>query len=337
MLDSLIDLCLSCLSLNGSGWLIALAIVILALNQVHSSHANSDTGNSHAILPPSDFGRVEFPTAAPHTVIVQLLSIYVTPRNYIKLFSFFTRKIVIITKINDRSFLNNTFRFFLFYYMIVSAPAAVMVPINYNSSYNYQSLIALLLMMLTNAIGDVISFKITMKNAKRLIKYECSNNDNSKEKDFFYGVKIEMFMYFITICDLIVALFICFFVLVLTSVYFGVSIGEYEFEFTQHALNGSLTRIINFWDTVNEPYWIKKQWGQVDGPGLPMLLIYSISSFFPTILLLLCSIIWTLLFPVRIIFMTKMDKFKKLFFSEVSVLILCIIINLAVETSLRYI
>ena len=121
-----------------------------------------------------------------------------------------------------------------------------MVPINYSVNYDNHAIAALLLMMLTNAIGDVFSLKITLGNVNiifRLYKSELPKNHKLTLKE---NMMFEFKIYIVTIRDMLFALMILFFVLVLTSVYFGVSVGEYKFELSRSALEGIAQRIIDF-------------------------------------------------------------------------------------------
>lgn len=321
IISDLSKVCLDCLSLNSQGYSLFYGIIVLYAGLARSNQL-SHIENSHA---PgiSDLSQFTIPPPTLQAMILQFLSSFMTPNTYVSILNSFALKIDRITGVSRRSFAHNVAVFFLFYYLIVSAPAAVMMPVNYDAKYNFDSIAALFLMMLTNAAGDVVSFKITMNNVRKITRFQEKLTNDIKEPDFRDSIKTEITLYVITISDMILASAVCFLVLLLTSVYFGISIGEYKLEASYEALSGSYKRILCFWSTAWEPYWISKNWGEVSGGGLPMLLFYSVSSFIPTLIFVLFSVLWTILMPMRIIFFSKMKTLTKIIASEVVVFVLC--------------
>lgn len=311
--------CWDCFSLNGSSFLLVYASFVFFVGMAHKPDP------LEAQMYPQDmpiFFPFQVPCPSIQTMILHALSFLLTPRSYMLIIQRTTNAIDTVTGVNRRSMLKNIVVFFLFYYLIVSAPAASMVPIHYNATYNLQSIAALFLMMLTNAIGDVISYKITIANVRRLntaFGLWCNNRTQLAN-----SAALEFTLYVTTIIDMLLALAICIVVLILTSIYFGVSVGEYRFEFSASFINGASSRFVGFWDTAWEPYWFRENIINQRSNGLPMLLIYSVSSFVPSLVLILFSLIWTFLMPLRIIFSSNLNKYAKIIFAELVVLAICI-------------
>lgn len=318
----LANVCLDCLSLNSSGFGMLYAAIVLYVGLVYSRQSPQP---QQASVGMPDLSQFAIPVASFQTMVLQITAAFLTPNTYVATLMFCARKMDQLTGVSRRSFIGNVIVFFLFYYFIVSAPAAVMLPTNYpGAKYDLQSIAALFLMMLTNATGDVISYKITMANVKRVTEFQAKAIGRRNHTSFVDCIKTELSLYAITLIDMAFAFAICLVVLLLTSVYFGVSVGEYKFEFSQQALSGATKRLLMFWDTALEPYWIKKDWADSSGNGLPMLLIYSVSSFIPTILFAAFAALWTFLMPIRIIFFANIKKPIKILASEFSVLALCV-------------
>lgn len=199
-----------------------------------------------------------------------------------------------------------------------------MIPIEYDVVYNIQSVVALLAMILTNAVGDFVSIKITLINTKKLFIYYRKNLGTEKSEESLYkSFRVELLFYLVALRDMAISLIVLLGVLVLTSIYFGVSVGEYKFEFTEDFFFGALNRVDIFIKTAMEPYWFRSNLIDLDNGGWPMLLIYSLTSFLPTFIILTMAILWTIAMPLRIICLSSMNKYKKIFFSELSVLIMC--------------
>ncbi|PCI04100.1 MAG: hypothetical protein COB78_07130 [Hyphomicrobiales bacterium] len=250
------------------------------------------TGVTTEVIP--DFEEFNIPPITPQTLLLRFLSDLLTPRNYILCLRRVTQKLQSITGINRRGFLKNIGVMFIFYYLVVSAPAAAMIPINYSVEYTLQSIVALLAMMLTNAIGDYFSIKLTIGNVKRIVRYHRrSLVKNGEPTSFTKSLKTEAILYAITIFDMLIAFGILVVVLLLTSLYFGVSIGEYQFEFTHTAIEGAKERLGLFWTTAMEPYWFRDTVLPDNASGLPMLFIFSVTSFVPSVLILVFALFWT--------------------------------------------
>jgi len=255
-----------------------------------------------------------------HGMLVQQMAVLLTPKNYVSLLANFYTAIRQLTGIDKRGPVKNAVVFFVFYYLIVSAPAAVMRPSNFQVSYDSLSLFALVMMMLTNAIGNLISLKLTFRNVERLRGQFDEESDASPAQKSYWA---EFRLYATTIVDAAMAFGVLVVVLILTSIFFGWSVGEYGITLSTGIMDGALGRAQSFWTTVNEPY----QFAPELVPGVdfsaPMLLIFSLTTFVPTALLLGFSLFWTLLMPLRIIFHTELPPILKILSSEAVVFALC--------------
>lgn len=316
------DACVDCLTLNGSVFFLLYAAFVLYIGLAYEKKWVPTSGTSPQVLP--DLAIFNIPAVSIQTTIFQLLSRILTPRNYIFCLRKITQNLRSMTGFARRSFIKNIFWLFALYYFIVSAPAVAMLPMNFNVKYNSQSIIALLLMMLTNAVGDFISIQITIHNIRKVFKYhQLHLRKDAGNASFFSSLKTEFFLYATTIFDMVLALVVLMGVLVLTSVYFGVSIGEYQFDLTNEFLEGAKRRIISFWSTAFEPYWFRESFYDGAGDGLPMLFIYSVTSFVPTFIILAFSLFWTLAMPLRIIYLSEINKYLKIVLSELVVFLIC--------------
>lgn len=321
MVRTFFSACYDCLTLNGSGWALAYGAIILffaiAKTSRFADESTRSEGNLASLLAANP-GALSI-----HGMVVQQAAILLTPNNYVSLLAKLYSMLRKLTGIERRTLLGNVFVFFIFYYMIVSAPAAVMRPANYQVSYDALSLFALALMMLVNALGDIVSLRLTFRNVEKLHEIFAAESADMNAKESF---RAEFRLYFTTLIDVAMALVVLFTILITTSVLFGWSIGEYGVSLSSGVLDGSWNRIENFWSTVNEPY----QFAPELVPGLkfsaPMLLIFSLTTFLPTLLLLLFALAWTLLMPLRIIFHTELPALTKLLASEAVVLVLCSIV-----------
>ena len=333
MIEILLDPCSGCLNVGkwgwATGWASAYGVVVLLF-----AFAKTGTFTSEAIKSENALASLwsANPSALPIIgMIVQKMAIILTPRNYILLLASLYQLLRRLTGIDRRSMLGNIFIFLIFYYVVVSGPAAVMRPKNFlDVPYTALSLFALGMMMLTNAIGDIISLRITFRNVGKLkILYEEKNSDSSIKTSYWTEARL----YFTTMIDALMALCVLFVILLLTSVFFGWSVRTHGITPSTCLLEGSLCRIQSFWSTVHQPYIFVPELVpgfllefMPDNISLPMLLIFSLTTFLPTAALLIFSIIWTLLMPLRIIFHTNLHRVTKIFFSEIVVFSLCTVV-----------
>lgn len=324
--SALVDACWRCLTLNGSIFYLIFPIIVIYFG---ISYDERLLIRPHKHMNP-ELGEFTIPTNSIHAEVVRYISKRLTPLWFVIIVRSITQKTKKITRINNRTFIGNLFFFFILYYLVVSAPAAAMAPINYNVSYDVQAILALFLMMITNAFGDVISLKITLSNIKKIF-HTYQNSKNHEFESLRESMIFEAKIYLITIKDMLFALLILVAVLLLTSIYFGVSIGEFKFELTENTLNGALERISSFWSTALEPYWFVVDINPDTDKGLPMLFYYSLTSFIPTILILLTAITWTFTLPLRVIYYSNLTKFKKILISESVVIALCAFVILGTD------
>ena len=312
------EACKYCADLN-IVWMFWVYAAVIALLAVFDRKIQTATTETH-IFP--DLGAIEIPQKSVPALLLEQITYRLNLEVYVHFFRKIVDGIVKITRFKKRGVACNIFVMFVFYYMIVTPFAGIMVPINYSVTYDFNSVLAMLLMILTNAVGDVVSILITL-NSFSLI-YKRFNDQGAKpyEKETFIdNVKEEFFLYAITLRDGLLAALVLAAVLILSSVCFGASIGEYDIGLSKSFFSGAWDRIMVFWDTAWEPYWFKES--SATSLGVPGLLIYSISSFVPTFLIVAMALVWTIFLPVRVMLLSQKSTVLKLIFSESCIFGMC--------------
>lgn len=321
--NDIVSYCEKCITLNGAHWYIFYAIFVAVSVIMFDNKYSYNTPNKG----PSDSARLDLVQFSIQSIFTKSLSTVFKTSVFFAVLQYIGKIVNSITGINSGQHWSKTiFKFSIFYYCIVSAPAVAMIPANFLQHLNGQSAAALGLMMLTNAIGDYFSIKITLRNIERVTNfYQTKLNYNVHYyKSFMHSLYIEMRFYLITVFDMLLALLILIAVLIFTSIYFGVAIGEYEFSFSREFLHGAIDRAPRFWETAFEPYIMRGTELSEQNNGIPMLFIYSLTSFIPSIVILLTSLIWMFFLPLRIVTLSLLSKPKKILVSELIVASMCV-------------
>ena len=323
---SFFNLCKQCIDIHQTSTLIFGAYVaVISLASLFKNKTIRDAKqHSVQVTPASDLGNQNmFPNKLSRKFL-NLLVNAVSINNFVIFFGKTTDFLNRVSFSDNKSFFKRVFYLFIAYYMIVTPFAFIMYPIKYSVNNTSYALISLFLMMLTNAFGDAISFKITLKNASKIKSYNIADryfdvaNNTEELLDSF---KFEFKLYITMIRDALIALWIFVCVIVLTSVYFGSSIGEYGFA-DLSIVTDSYNRILYFWETINTPYRFRESIIK-SNIELPMLLIFSITSFIPTLLILLTALIWTFLLPIRLVIKLNLDRKYKFSLAQATIFIFC--------------
>ena len=218
-------------------------------------------------------------------------------------------------------------RMFHYYYLIIPIPAAFMTPVRHTQrEVTPELLVIFLVLLIINALGDTLSIKITLHNfsttLKRLEGKVKLSGEQLNRSPVIYIVKDELKMYFTAIKDLSLAIMILVCVLFLTSIAFGYQIGEYDLVTDSETLSKMLDRGFRFYELIYENYWFKGE-DLNSNSGIPGMFILGISTFIPTIFMLLVTLLWTFLLPLRFVIHLPTSLPKRVFMAETAVLSIC--------------
>lgn len=222
----------------------------------------------------------------------------------------------------------------IFYLVVIPLPAAFLPPVGHvQTDPDVHLLIATLLLILVNAVGDMVSVKITIWNYRHAMNMAVhmgiARNAYGKQNKltFSSGVREELIFYGMTVLDLFFASLSLIGVLMISNILFGVQIGQYKFTADMESLGMMWDQATSFWVLRHELYWFR---GDEDGfmgyPGIPGMLIFGITTYLPTILVGLAAIVWTLALPIRIIFGKTMGSIARLTTSQFVVFTYCMFV-----------
>jgi len=217
----------------------------------------------------------------------------------------------------------------VFYFLIIPLPAAFLAPIGYAQAQpDIHLLTAVVLLIFVNAIGDLISTRITIRIFENILSICRKRPPVEKNGRLKQGALFELKIYFTTILDMIAVIAVLCCVLVLSSVLFGVQIGAYRFSFEFETLASMWDRATRFPELFSELYWFR-DFGETVDPigGIPGMLIFGATTFIPTIIILGCSLIWSLTIPLRVVLQLPKSKVSRIFSAELSVFAVCLIVS----------
>lgn len=310
MLESLYDICFECFTFLrdfSGGWITYYIITLLCFGAIHEKNSIVLEEHKHIVNP--DIGNLismnrVLNISRMSNMLFHKLANIINLTLYIKITRNLANFLKTLTGVKEKNSFTtvskNIWTFFVFYYVVVFTPAVIMVPVGYDLELygGIQSISALLLMMLTNAIGDLISIKITLKNIRRIYHYH-QNIKSTKQRILIIE---ELKIYSIAIIDILLALIVLFGVLILTSIYFGVSVEEYKFELSKEFFEGAAGRVDIFFETVMHPYVFRDVFSASSDAKLPMLFIFSLTGFLPSALILFLCFCCIISIPFRFIY-----------------------------------
>jgi len=218
-------------------------------------------------------------------------------------------------------------RYFILYYVVVTLPAAFLTPVAHlQRKPDLQLLAAALLLIVLNALGDVISVRLTLRNVEKL-KFEETNHLDNPTAEFWQGIRNELTYYLAVLKGSAYPLVVLVVVLALSSVLYGVQIGELDIAFSMKFLAGAWDRMLRFPELAFQLYWIRGQPGPFGTSGIPGLFLYGVVSFIPVIILFSLALAWLVLLPLRMAVNLPLGKFQRLVVSELSVIFVCVLVS----------
>jgi hypothetical protein len=231
---------------------------------------------------------------------------------------------------DNPSFLRSFIRFFNLYYVIIVLPAAFMPPVAGQRRADFHLLAAVILLIFINALGDAISFRYVLNDfPPTLTKFrsvKTPSKINSRAR-LWRSVKVELSYYLTVAKGVTIPLAVLVLILALSSVLYGVQIGQFNFELSIGFLQNAWERMLRFPELVAELYWFVDRPGPFGWAGIPGLFIYGIISFTPVIVLGLLALFWLLLMPLRIAVNFPGPLWARVILSESAVYVVCLIIS----------
>ena len=216
----------------------------------------------------------------------------------------------------------------VFYFVIIPLPAAFLPPVGGTQiDPSAQLMLATVLLILANAIGDMISVNCSSKiirTALSLSRTRNHKNSNKKSNNDTSPLN-ELKLYIFLLLDLIVATGFLILVLMASSVMYGIQIGEFDFNSEVKTLALMWESAKDFYRLFGAFYWFANDPdGFLGQPGIPGMAVFSLTTFFPTLLIGLSAFIWILVLPIRILLSKKISRFTTLIASQLCVFVICL-------------
>ena len=227
-----------------------------------------------------------------------------------------------------------------FYFIIIPLPAAFLPPVNgAQIDPGVQLMIATLLLIVVNAVGDTISVNFSSRIIRRALNLSRAKNHEKStvSADSQVSVKDEINLYTFLLLDLVCATGCLILVLMVSSVLYGVQVGEYTLNYEPATLSLMLESAKDFCRLFGALYWFEEDPDAVLGqPGIPGMILFSLTTFLPTLFIGLSALAWFIVFPIRILFLSKkINLFIKFFASEFFVFVLCLGYVLIISIDIR--
>lgn len=229
----------------------------------------------------------------------------------------------------------------VFYFVIIPLPAAFMPPVGgIQIAPSAQLMVATVILIFANAIGDMFSVNCSVKIIRKALnipRNEMSREETYSEQQNLSSTKIELIeelkFYGYLFLDLIVATSFLILVLMISSVMYGVQIGEF-------GLSSDKATLLLMWDSAwnfdrlfGAFYWFANDpTGFLGQPGIPGMLVFSLTTFFPTLLIGLSAFIWVMVLPIRILISKEIGRIQALIASQACVFLICL--GFSVTTSI---
>src|SRR5437763_8409562 len=195
-----LSFCKTCLLFNGSGFYLIYGILVFIASITPFDIADrlgkdlSRDKNASAPAPIGDLGTFSPPKVSINTLILGLI-LQIASFNF---FQFIMRKalhfIRVVFMMSDNPSLLVSFRRYLVLYSLaIPLPAAFMPPVSHaQRKPDFQLLTVVILLICINALGDVISIRMTLRNVDKLLLKGTKDTAN----DFWGGVRREALYYF---------------------------------------------------------------------------------------------------------------------------------------------
>lgn len=333
-LGKIVWFCNQCVYSTSSEIYIAYALLVLAagfiasrINFAHPAALGADGSSTALVL--GEFGRLDQPKKSIQSQAISAIVSILSVETFFFLIDAvvsFVKKIANITepRIQMRTFV----RFLNFYFIVIPLPASFMPPVPPHVQRPPDAILlsAVVLLIITNAIGDVFSFNLTIWS---YTKFENRYRERGAPKDesplsFYRSLWSEAVIYYVILRGAAYSLLVLIIVLTVSSVLFGVQVGECTFALTSDNALKVLDRMRRFPELAGEMYWFKAGGPAPFGlPGIPGIFIYGMTTFLPTILMLAFALVWLLALPLRIALFLPANATLRVLISEITVLALC--------------
>ncbi len=339
------SICLNCLTFGTSGFYLLYATIVLLTGLLTPSLAQGASvgasGGQNREMVLGDIGRITVPGFGEGSIVskfyVALMNFF-NPLTYLIITEYFLKSIRWVLGLGETGF--DYWRVFkrliVFYFLVIPLPAAFLPPIGYpQAPPDAHLLTAIVLLIFVNAVGDLISARITIRNFERVASM-CRNQPPAEQKQHLkQGALFELKIYLTTVVDMIAAIAVLCVVLMFSSVLFGVQIGVYTFSLELDTLVSMWGRAVRFPELASEMYWFR-QYGdpsKLDW-GIPGMLIYGASTFIPTIFMLCSALFWSATIPLRIVLQLPKSKIYRILSAELSVFVICLIVSIVFSVSI---
>jgi hypothetical protein len=304
------------------------ALSFFRLHKVGDAVATSSVSQDKLPPMPGELGffqlRISIQAQILAALIVRVLS-FEFFRNVVEAVVRFIR-IAFLMKDNP-SFFRSLWRYLKLYLVIVPIPAAILRPVLHaERDIDFQLIFAALTMIFINALGDVISIRLFLRNFESL-RFDGDEFADSSATRFWRNARNEARYYFTVAKGGAYSLVVLIAVLMISSVLFGVQTGQFDLEFSEKCFTAAWHRMIIFPDLIFEPYWYKGQPAAFVGKGIPGLFLYGIITFIPIIVLFILAILWLFLLPLRLAITLPGNTILRIVSSEFAVLALCITVK----------
>jgi hypothetical protein len=336
-MEQVISICRECALFNGSLFYLAYGLIVLLASVTRfrqSSQAVATAPVGEDKKPPlaGELGELFSLRASISTQLVAALLA-------VGSFDFFramVQRVVAFIRfvflMGDKpSFLVSLRRYLVFYYLAIPLPAAFLAPVLHEQRKpDFHLLIAVVLLIFVNALGDVISVRLTLRNFEN-ITYRDAAPLNDPTAQFWQSIKNEAIYYLSVARGTAYSLGVLIGVLILSSILYGVQIGEFDFGFSADFFTGAWDRVLRFPELAFTPYWFRDQTAPFPSGGIPGLFLYGVVSFIPIIILFGLAVVWLILLPLRIAVTLPVGRAQRLVASEFAVIVLCIVVSHALK------
>jgi hypothetical protein len=334
MFNVLHDVCKYCL-FNGAYLLYGLLVLAVSITaSIANSQIKNESGAVVGRLPPFPGGELQLPigpTPPKNFIVTQIVVFLLMLAN----FSFFHRLVKIGIQCIRTLFLmgdnptplRSFWRYFNIYYLVVVLPAAFMPPVLHpQRTPDFHLLAAVVLLICVNALGDLVSVRLTLASFRRFESLSPSNTEAGSSQE---AIIKEASYYLAVLRAGARALIVLVAVLACSSVLYGVQVGQLDFEFSWTFVQGAWARILKLSELPYLSYWFRGQIGPFAMGGIPGLFLYGMTTFIPIFILSLLALLWLVLLPFRIAINLppETSPVGRVVMAEAAVFVLCLLIS----------
>lgn len=331
MIDAIWHYCAKCLSSFGLAfWVYALLVsLVWGFTRLHSSQDGA-TDRSRLPQPPTDLPFSRLMRESLGTARSYLRVFHPSNFDLLVYISLFILRKFYDIRLNSWDYLRSLKISLILYFVIVPLPAAFMPPVGRSQAApDGQLLVATLLLILVNAVGDSISVNVTVRNyerALRVARQHTGVESVSGDDTTPVNATAEVRFYLMTVIDLALAATVLVAVLMASSVLFGIQVDEYDFASDPSTISAMKERALAFWSLTSELYWFRDSEGGFLGqPGIPGMFVFAVTTFLPTFVVGTSAILWTLVLPIRIVLGRTRGRLRTLVTAQVTVFVLCFV------------